>query len=268
MDILTISTLSIILYLVTTFLLGRRLVQPVSTPAASRIALLSLGLGAAILHISVVYHSVFTDAGINLGFYNAASLVMAMVASLMLIAAIKQPIENLGILILPVAAVTLLLDQLFSAQHILTNQYSSQIELHIILSLLAYSMLTIAALQSVLLAIQDRRLRQKHPGGFMRALPPMQVMESLLFQLIALGFILLSLALLTGFLFLKDIFAQHLVHKSVLSIIAWIVFAILLFGRQQAGWRGRTAIRWTLTGFVFLLLAYFGSKLVLEIILT
>ncbi len=265
---MTTSTLSIALYIVTTILLARRLFQSTETVPSARIALISLGMGAAILHIGVVYNSVFTPAGINLGIYSAASLIMAMVASLMLLAAVKQPVENLGIFILPVAAITLLLDQLFSAQHILSAEYSSQIELHIILSLLAYSLLTIAALQSVLLAIQDRQLRHKHPGGFMRALPPMQVMESLLFQLIGLGFILLSLALLTGFIFLEDIFAQHLVHKSVLSIIAWFVFAILLFGRWQAGWRGRTAIRWTLTGFITLLLAYFGSKLVLEIILT
>jgi len=268
MNIITITTLSIALYLVTTILLGRRLFQPAEAIQNTRFALISLGIGAAILHIGVVYNSVFTPAGINLGFYSAASLIMAMVASLMLIAAIKQPIENLGIFILPVAAITLLLDQRFSVQHLLSNQYTSQIELHIILSLLAYSLLTIAALQSVLLAVQDRQLRHKHPGGFMRALPPMQVMESLLFQLIGLGFLLLSLALVTGFIFLNDIFAQHLVHKSVLSIIAWVVFAILLFGRWQAGWRGRTAIRWTLSGFVTLLLAYFGSKLVLEIILT
>jgi len=268
MNALIISSLSIALYMVTTLLLGRRFIQAAESPASTRIALISLGLGAAILHIGVVYHSVFTATGINLGFYSAASLVMALVTLLMLLAAIKQPIENLGILILPVAAIALLLDNISDAQHILSNQYSGQLELHIILSLFAYSLLTIAALQSILLAIQDHQLRHKHPGGFMRVLPPMQVMESLLFQMIALGFILLSLALITGFIFLQDIFAQHLVHKSVLSIIAWFVFAILLLGRWQAGWRGRTAIRWTLGGFVTLLLAYFGSKLVLEIILT
>jgi len=268
MNALIISSLSIALYLITTLLLGRRFVQADSSTTSTRIALISLGLGAVILHIGVVYHSVFTALGINLGFYSAASLVMALVTLLMLLAAIKQPIENLGILILPVAAITLLLDNVFDAQHILSKQYSGQLELHIILSLFAYSLLTIAALQSILLAIQDHQLRHKHPGGFMRVLPPMQVMESLLFQMIALGFILLSFALMTGFIFLQDIFAQHLVHKSVLSIIAWFVFAILLFGRWQAGWRGRTAIRWTLAGFITLLLAYFGSKLVLEIILT
>ena len=92
-------------------------------------------------------------------------------------------------------------------------------------------------------------------------------MESLLFQMIAIGFAMLSLALLSGVLFLEDIFAQHLVHKTVLSLTAWLVFSVLLWGRFQFGWRGRTAIRWTLSGFAVLLLAYFGSKFVLELVL-
>jgi ABC-type uncharacterized transport system permease subunit len=267
MKILTITSLAVFLYLAATLLLGRRLVSGVAAGPGSRLALISLGLGAVILHAGLIYSSIFTEAGINLGFYSAASLVMGLVALLMLLAALNQPIENLGIVVLPLAAIALLLDQLFTSQHLLVADGTPNIEIHIILSLLAYSLLSIAALQAVLLAVQDYQLRHKHPGGFMRALPPMQVMESLLFQIIAVGFFLLSLALLSGIIYLEDIFAQHLVHKTALSILAWLVFAILLFGRWRAGWRGRTAIRWTLAGFVALLLAYFGSKLVLEIIL-
>ena len=92
-------------------------------------------------------------------------------------------------------------------------------------------------------------------------------MEQLLFQLIGTGFVLLSAGLLTGIVFLEDVFAQHLVHKTVLSIAAWSIFGILLWGRWRFGWRGRKAIRWTLSGFGVLILAYFGSKLVLELIL-
>jgi ABC-type uncharacterized transport system permease subunit len=91
-------------------------------------------------------------------------------------------------------------------------------------------------------------------------------METLLFRIIALGYILLSLSLLSGVTYIDDIFAQHLVHKTVLSFAAWVVFAILLWGRWRFGWRGRTAVRWTLSGFGVLMLAYFGSKLVLEFI--
>lgn len=139
--------------------------------------------------------------------------------------------------------------------------------LHIVISIVAYSLLSIAAIQSVLLAIQNKYLRNKHPGGFIRALPPLETMESLLFQMISVGFVLQSFSLLTGLISLEDMFEQHLVHKTVLSLVSWAVFAILLWGRWRFGWRGRTAIRWTLSGFTILLVAYFGSKMVLEIIL-
>jgi ABC-type uncharacterized transport system permease subunit len=110
------------------------------------------------------------------------------------------------------------------------------------------------------------RLRHHRPGGLLRALPPLAVMETLLFQTLGLGFALLSLALFSGLIFIQDMFAQHLAHKTVLSIFAWLVFAVLLWGRWRFGWRGRTAIRWTLGGFALLVLAYFGSKFVLELI--
>jgi ABC-type uncharacterized transport system permease subunit len=92
-------------------------------------------------------------------------------------------------------------------------------------------------------------------------------MEYLLFQMLTTGIVFLTLSLASGFLFIEDLFAQHLVHKTVLSILAWIIFTGLLIGRSRYGWRGQTAIRWTLIGFALLLLAYFGSKLVLELIL-
>lgn len=104
-------------------------------------------------------------------------------------------------------------------------------------------------------------------SGFIQLLPPLQTMETLLFEMIWAGLILLSISIVSGLIFLDNIFAQHLVHKSVLSISAWLTFAVLLWGRHQSGWRGITAIRGTLIGFALLLLAYFGSKLVLEIIL-
>ncbi|MDD1608146.1 MAG: cytochrome c biogenesis protein CcsA, partial [Methylococcaceae bacterium] len=90
---------------------------------------------------------------------------------------------------------------------------------------------------------------------------------SLLFQMLGAGVFFLSISLISGFIFVENLFAQHLVHKTVLSILAWIIFSSLLIGRSRYGWRGQLAIQWTLIGFVSLLLAYFGSKLVLELIL-
>jgi ABC-type uncharacterized transport system permease subunit len=176
-------------------------------------------------------------------------------------------VENLGIPVFPLAALSIVMLLIYPSRQMITGAENWQLDTHILTSLLAYSVLGLAVIQAILLAIQDRHLHNRQPGGFIRALPPLQVMEALLFQMIAAGYVLLTLALVTGILFLEDIFAQHLVHKTILSIIAWVVFGILLWGRWRFGWRGRVAIRWTIGGFVFLMLAYFGSKFVLELIL-
>ena len=138
---------------------------------------------------------------------------------------------------------------------------------HVLSSIIAFSLLNIAALQAILLSIQDQQLRSHSPRRIILAFPPLQAMETLLFQMIATGLGFLTIALISGFMFVDDLFAQHLAHKTILSIIAWIIFSALLTGRIRYGWRGSIAIQWTLIGFVLLLMGYFGSKLVLELIL-
>jgi ABC-type uncharacterized transport system permease subunit len=267
MQAIGIVTLAIILYLLTSAALTVRLAHAHSGASPNRTLVLLLGFGAVALHALALYPRLVTDSGLNLGFFNAASLTALITASLLLLASIRQPVENLGIPLLPVAAATTALATWYPNQQVVIAVDSWQLELHILFSVLAYSMLALAAVQSVLLAIQDNHLRNRHPGGFIRALPPLQVMERLLFQMIGTGYTLLSAALLTGILFLEDIFAQHLVHKTILSLAGWVIFGVLLWGRWKFGWRGRKAISWTLSGFAFLILAYFGSKLVLELIL-
>jgi ABC-type uncharacterized transport system permease subunit len=259
--------LAIALYLLASALLTVILLRGTDA-ACQRNQVLMIGLAAVVIHGGLLYTSLLTPAGLNLGIFHAASLVAMTTSLLLLLSAFVEPVENLGIAVFPVAAASIGLTMLYPAPHIITSASSWQLDSHILTSLLAYSILGLAVLQAILLAIQDRHLRNRSPGGFIRALPPLQTMESLLFQMIATGFVLLTLALVTGALFLEDIFAQHLVHKTTLSIIAWGVFAILLWGRWRFGWRGRTAIRWTIGGFIFLMLAYFGSKFVLELILS
>jgi ABC-type uncharacterized transport system permease subunit len=139
--------------------------------------------------------------------------------------------------------------------------------LHIGSSVLAYAVLTIAACQAGAVAAQDYQLRHRHTRGLVQILPPLQLMESILFELLWVGLIFLTVAIGSGMVFLEDIFAQHLVHKTVLTIAAWLLFATLLWGHHQLGWRSQTAVRFTLSGFAVLMLGYFGSKLVLEVIL-
>ncbi len=260
-----IGTLAIFLYLVAAVALGARLRNQITT-TSSKWKSLSPAVVAVFLHLLVLIENIFTQEGINLGVFNAISLVTWLICTLLIISAIKRPTENLGIIIFPGTALAVALANTFTTSRI-PDTLNTPIEIHILISIAAYSLLSIAAVQAIVLTIQDHHLRNKHPGGFIRALPPLQTMESLLFQMIAAGFVFQCLSLLTGFFFLESMFAQHLAHKTVLSLIAWAVFATLLWGRWKFGWRGKTAIRWTLSGFGFLALAYIGSKVVLEVIL-
>jgi ABC-type uncharacterized transport system permease subunit len=139
--------------------------------------------------------------------------------------------------------------------------------LHVVLAMGSAGMFTIAAILVVLLALQDSALRGGRSTGWLATLPPVESLERALFSVIAIGEAALTVAILAGLLFVTNLFAQHLVHKTVLALIAWAIFACLLFGHWRFGWRGRKAARYTIAGFVVLAIAYFGSKFVLEILL-
>lgn len=138
---------------------------------------------------------------------------------------------------------------------------------HVVLAMASAGLFAIAALLVVVLSLQDRQLRSRRPSGWLAALPPVESLECALFSVLSIGMVALSLAILAGLLFVTDLFAQHLVHKTVLALAAWVIFAVLLFGRWRFGWRGRKAARYTIAGFVVLAIAYFGSRFVLEVVL-
>ena len=262
-----LSLAAIILYLLAALSLARTLFQ-IEEDARRRFRshFFICGYAALMLHAVILYQNIEIAGGLNLGFYNALSLMSGTVSLFIMLGALSRPLENLAVAIFPVTAVALVFEIIFRSSRILPDTAPPGLFIHVLLSVCAYSLLTLAAFQSVLLALQDRQITLKRPASIMR-LPPMQIMEDLLIKIIALGFFMLSLSLATGLMFVHDIFAQHLVHKTVLSILAWFIFGALLWGHWTRGWRGKTAIRWTIGGFLSLMLAYFGSKLVLELIL-
>jgi ABC-type uncharacterized transport system permease subunit len=265
-NLLTIPTvLAVLAWLATWLLIGVRLRNRLQsrTQGTHRHLLIFLWLFALGMHGWTILHSVTQMPGITIDFAEASSIVMWLCSLLLFITMLRRPLETLGIFVVPFT-LSAMLFPLLNTGSAATLDLHSGVGIHIFISLLAYSMLTLAALQALLLAWQNQHLHNHNPGGLIRTLPPLLDMETLLFKLIQLGVILLSAGLLSGVLYIDDIFSQHIVHKTVLSIVAWIVFTALLAGHALYGWRGRIAIRWTLSGFFILMLAFFGSKFVLE----
>ncbi len=224
------------------------------------------GLGGAgwLLHTLGLYLHLHQGNDINLSLFNVASLISWLVAGIVLVSSLRQSIENLYLGVFPLAAIMGLCSALVPETGI-AKAYGGGVIAHILLSILAYSIFTIAMLQAVLLQQQEKALKSHSTRGLIATLPPLQTMERLLFEMIGTGLVLLTAALLTGFLFVEDLFAQQLVHKTVLSILAWLLYSLLLIGRWRFGWRSRTALRWTIGGFGVLAFAFFGSKIVLEL---
>jgi ABC-type uncharacterized transport system permease subunit len=261
------SIAAIIFYLLSAFSLGRTLFQ-IEEDARRRYRthFFICGYAALLFHASVLFRHIDITGGLNLGFYNALSLMSWTMSLLIMLGALSKPLENLAVAIFPVTAIALVFEIVFKSKLVLPDSAPLGLHIHVLLSVCAYSLLTLAAFQAVLLALQERQITLKRPASIMH-LPPMQIMEDLLIKIIALGFFMLSLSLATGLTFVHDLMAQHLVHKTVLSILAWLIFGTLLWGHWTRGWRGKTAVRWTIGGFISLMLAYFGTKLVLELIL-
>lgn len=227
-----------------------------------------LGLSAATLAVLLHAAVLFGVHGgrLDLHFFAALSLVAAVVAALTLVVNLWRPVAGLGVIVFPLAALLLALD-VFVAPPTTPHPLDWQISLHVAIALLAYSVLSISAALAILLAFQERALRSHQPIRLVRALPPLTQTEALLFRLIGTGFFLLTLTLLSGALFVHNILGQHLAHIIVLSVIAWLIFGALLWGRWRHGWRGARAVNLTLIGMAVLALGFFGSKFVLEVIL-
>ena len=251
-------------------------VQPERSRAHAEVAGLRGWERAAILlplalHGSLLYADVFSQSDIRFGFAYALSAMLWLTVLFYWLESLLYDLDAMLPPALALAALTVPLPALFPGR--IGGAYAASFEfrLHLVLAMLAYSLFTIAILHAVLMAVAERRLHRKEGGaaGLLGALPPLLTLERLLFRLIAAAFVLLTLTLATGIAYSETLFgrAMRFDHKTVFAVLSWLTFGVLLAGRWLYGWRGRTALRWTLTGFVLLILAYVGSRFVLEVIL-
>jgi len=225
-----------------------------------------LGSAAVLNHGLSVWLAIFQYDGIHLGLTEMGLLATFTISLMLLISSIKKPVLNLGIGVFPMSMLALIF-AIWGPVSTPSNGLAPGLTLHILTSLVAYSLIIIAACQALLVSVQNYQLKHKHTRGIIQVLPPLQTMEHLLFELICSGVLALTIAIGSGFIFIENLFAQHLAHKTVLTLMAWLVFAILLAGHRWLGWRGMTAVRWTLGGATLLILGYFGSKVALEVLL-
>jgi ABC-type uncharacterized transport system permease subunit len=220
-----------------------------------------------LLHGVLVYDSVLGQGEILLGFGNSVSAIVWLTALIYWLSNQGAPLVKIQAWVTALAAGAVLLPLIFPEVHAIPNSQALALRTHLIVSLLAYSLLAIAALHAVLMTTLEKKL---HSGAALAGgVPPLLTLEAILFRTVTAGFVLLTLTVFSGVLFSEELFGQPLqfTHKIVFAILSWLVFGGLLLGRHFRGWRGRTALYWTLTGFVLLLLAYVGTTFVLEVLL-
>ena len=260
---ITSGMLAVLFYALGTVLQG----QSLTRNAINQHKILLFALLALAAHLINVIKVIATDSGYDFGFFRIATLFSWTMAFIVVISSLRKPLANLFLALFPLAIISILCSLFLPSRYNPLTDLENGVVLHILLGIVGFSLITIAAVQALLISWLNRELKRKHFTNILRHMPPLQTMEALLFEIIWAGFFVLLAVIITGFVFMDDMFAQHLVHKTVLTLISWCVFGILLWGRHQLGWRGKTAMRWTLSGFVVLILAYFGSKFVLELLL-
>lgn len=261
---LTTNIIALLLYVAAS---GYLLIHIFRKQETSVNTLLLLTCACVLTHAAGVYLLLKVDNGIDMSIQKVGSLIACSINSIVLISSYRKPLHSLFVLLFPITIIVIIVSLVLAPGKIILANVNIALAAHILLSIVAYSLIAMATVQALLWYWQNHQLRRHKLKGLARILPPLQTMESLIFNLLWAGQILLTLGILIGLTAIDNIFAQQLVHKTVLSLFAWLIFAALLWGRHTAGWRGIVATRWVLVGFSLLMLAYFGSKLVIEILL-
>lgn len=219
---------------------------------------------AALLHAASAWLAIATPDGVDFSLFVVGSLVAVVLVAALLLVSLAQPLHNLYLLMLPLAALAIVGSLLLGGTTGRRAQVDIGLVAHAVVAVAAYSVLALAAFQSLLYLVLDRRLRHHEAIGAATGLPPLQTMESMLFVLLWTGLALLTGAIVTALAFLDDVLAPHLVQHTTLATASWFLYVVLLGGHFLFGWRGRTTTLLALVAFAVLALAYFGGKFVVE----
>ncbi|WP_244807646.1 cytochrome C assembly family protein [Caballeronia zhejiangensis] len=258
----------------------------IASPAAAKKSPDMGGLGRALLLVALLVHglllhtTIFPKNAMIFGFAFALSAMFWLGAGIYWIESFFFPLDGLRLLVLPLACIASLLPLVFGGVRVLSYSAAPMFKLHFLIANIAYGLFAIAALHAVLMLMLERRLQRmrglatRHTGNgwlasWLDTLPPLLTLEKLLFRLIAAGFVLLTLTLVSGIAFNEQLVdrALRFDHKTVFAFVSWLMFGALLTARRLSGWRGRAALRWVLASFAALLLAYVGSRFVFEVLL-
>ena len=238
-------------------------------------------LVAIVLHGLALHQSILRDSHLQLGWSLALSAAVWLGMLVFWLESLVIRVDGLMLLLLPAGALSCLLAALFPEAQLIAHASSAALRVHLLIALSAYGLITVAALQAMLMSALDRHLRYPHEragnahglkamiGRMLDVQPPLLAQEHLLFRVIWVAFGALTLAVITGSLISMAATGKLLPfdHKTVFTLLSWATFGVLLLGRHLRGWRGRIALRYTLVGFVFVVLAYTGSRFVIEVIL-
>lgn len=230
---------------------------------------LALGLAtlALFVHIVILWDTVFILPGQNMSIMNVASFVAWLITATMIVASFSLPNTILLPVVFGFTAIVVMLAPLLTDMHVMHYNIQPAVLIHVGLALMAYACLSIAFLYAMQLAYINIRLKEKRASLLHSSLPPLMAVETILFKLLLVGTVLLTLSLISGFMFLENMFAKEQAHKTVLSILAWLIYSVILFGHAKFGWRGKWVISATIVGSILLTLAYFGSRFVREVII-
>ena len=254
--------LAIILYGVTLVLLCRGIFGHASI---SKNQLASISFAASGLHLLGALLQMFSHTAVDFSLFTSGSLIFAVTGAMVTLSSLKKPVHALELFILPISIGLIIASLAFQPTKL--SELSPGVSAHIVLSILAYGLITIATASALVMSYASYQLKHKHINALGSLMPPLETIEKMLFEMILAGELFLTASIISGVLFHEDFFAQHLIHKTFFSLLSWLIFAVLLIGHHIFGWRGAKAMKLTVFGFITLLLAYVGSKFVIEMIL-